>query len=481
MPKRLEAAVRPGGGTALLAAALVAATLLPPATGAAQPRETTRRPRSSEGAVPREIETKTLRHGLQIIVWPDHRISNVALYNWFHVGSRNERPGITGLSHFFEHMMFNGSAHHAHGEFDRVMEENGGSNNAYTSNDVTVYQDWFPRSALELIFQLESDRICCLSFDSTVVENERGVVYSERRTSVEDDNAALLDEQVMATAYVAHPYEIPVIGWPSDIERWTLADLKSYFRTYYAPDNATMIVAGDVSPAEVFAMAERYLEPIPAQPAPPRVTTVEPPQMGERRVMVRKAGQVPLLEVAYHVGTPRDPDAEALDLLHMILTTGESSRLYRRLVDQERAAVSVGSSVMEGFDPGLISFQVTLSSGRAPADVERMLYEELERVARNGVTAEELTKAKNIQLSAYWQTLETNNGKAGALGQNQVFHGDWRKLFSSPARYAAVRARDIQTLAKRIFDERNRTVGVLLPVEEPRAAAPEAAKKRGGR
>src|SRR5262249_31941688 len=221
------------------------------------------------------------------------------------------RPGITGLSHFFEHMMFNGSAHHPPGDFDRVMEENGGSNNPYTTNDVTLYQDWFPRSPLELIFQLEADRICCLSFDSTKVESERGVVYSERRTSVDDDNAALLDEQVMATAYVAHPYQIPVIGWPSDIEHWTMNDLKTYFRTYYPRNNATLVVAGDVTPAEIFALAEKYLGSIPPQAHPERVGPEEPPQLGERRVVVRRAGQVPLLEVCYHVGTPRDSDAPA--------------------------------------------------------------------------------------------------------------------------------------------------------------------------
>ncbi|HTM01401.1 MAG TPA: pitrilysin family protein [Candidatus Omnitrophota bacterium] len=460
------------GVTLLLAAAA--------APAAAQPRDReSARPGSAPRGVPHEIATKILSNGLQIIVWPDHDISNVALYNFVHVGSRNERPGITGLSHFFEHMMFNGSAHHPPGDFDRVMEENGGSNNAYTSNDVTVYQDWFPRSAMELIFQLEADRICCLSFDSTVVESERQVVYSERRTSVEDDNSSLLDEQVMATAYVAHPYQIPVIGWPSDIEHWTLNDLKSYFHTYYAPNNETMVIAGDVTPAEVFALAERYLAPIPAQPQPARVGPAEPPQLGERRVEVRKTGQTPLIEVAYHVGTPRDPGAEALDLLHMILTTGESSRLYRRLVDQERIAVGVGSSVMEGFDPGLITFQVTVSPGRSTADVERILYEELDRLAREGPTEAELTKAKNIQLAAYWETLETINGKASALGDNQVFHGDWRKLFSSPSRYAAVKARDVQALAKRIFVETNRTVGVLVP-EEARSAGDGAPARAGG-
>jgi len=455
--------------------ALAAAVLLAAPSGAtAQPREHETHGMAPRG-VPREVATKTLANGLQIIVWPDHDISNVALYNFFHVGSRNERPGITGLSHFFEHMMFNGSEHYPPGSFDRVMEENGGSNNAYTTNDVTVYQDWFPRSAMELIFQLEADRICCLSFDSTKVESERQVVYSERRTSVEDDNSALLDEQVMATAYVAHPYQIPVIGWPSDIEHWTLNDLKTYFHTYYAPNNATMVIAGDVTPSEVFALAERYLGPIPPQPQPARVGPAEPPQLGERRVEVRKPGQVPLIEVSYHVGTPRDPDAEALDLLHMILTSGESSRLYRRLVDEERVAVGVSSSVMEGFDPGLFTFQVTLTPGQKTAAVEAMLYQELDRLGREGPTAEELAKAKNIQLAAYWETLETINGKAGALGENQVFHGDWKKLFSSPSRYAAVKARDIQNLAKRIFDERNRTVGVLVPEEARSAGAPARA------
>jgi len=479
MTQRRRTAVLPAAGAALLPAVALGVLLSLPAAAPAQPREASKKGAKTTSAVPREIQTKTLKNGLEIIVWPDHDISNVALYNWFRVGSRNERPGITGLSHFFEHMMFNGSEHHPPGSFDRVMEENGGSNNAFTSNDVTVYQDWFPRSALELIFQLESDRMCCLSFDSTVVESERGVVYSERRTSVDDDNAALLDEQVMATAYVAHPYQFPVIGWPSDIEHWTMADLKSYFRTYYAPNNATLILSGDVTPGEVFALAERYLGSIPAQPPPPPVATVEPPQMGERRLVVRKAGQVPLLEVSYHVGTPRDPDAEALDLLRTVLTTGESSRLYRRLVDQERAVVSVGSSVMEGFDPGLITFQATLNAGRDPADVERMLYQELERLAKSGVTEEELTKAKNIHLASYWQTLETINGKAAALGQYHVIRGDWRKLFDGPARYAAVRARDVQNVAKRIFDERNRTVGILLPLEE-RTTGGDAGAKAGG-
>ena len=293
--------------TRLLPLLMILSTLISAAVATAQPR-----------GVPKEIAVKTLGNGLTIIVWPDHDIPSVALYNWFRVGSRNERPGLTGLSHFFEHMMFNGSKRFAPGEFDRTMAEHGGANNAFTSNDVTVYQDWFPRSALETIFKLEGDRLCCLSIDSTVVESERGVVSAERRSQVDDDNRGFLDEQIQTMAFLAHPYNIPVIGWPSDIERWSLRDLKDYFRVHYAPNNATLIVVGDVTPAEIFALAEKYIGPISAQPEPDPVTTVEPPQAGERRLTVRRPGQVPLIQVAYHVGAGHGPDVEAEDLLRTI-------------------------------------------------------------------------------------------------------------------------------------------------------------------
>ncbi len=203
-----------------------------------------------------QIVARTLPNGIKVVVWPDHDIPNVAMYTWYRVGSRNERPGITGLSHFFEHMMFNGTKTRAPGEFDRVMEANGGSNNAYTSYDVTVYQDWFPRAPLELIFDLEADRMRQLDFDPKVVESERGVVYSERRSSVDNDNFGTLLEQMQATAYVAHPYQIPTIGWPSDIEGWKIEDLQAYFKQYYAPNNAVMLVVGAVDPEAVFKLAE---------------------------------------------------------------------------------------------------------------------------------------------------------------------------------------------------------------------------------
>jgi len=421
------------------------------------------------------IETRTLKNGLKVIVWPDHDIPNVVLYNWFRVGSRNEYPGITGLSHFFEHMMFNGAKKYGPGEFDRVMEANGGANNAYTSEDVTVYQDWFPRSALDIIFELEADRLQHLAFDPKVIESERGVVYSERRSGVDNDNAGALMEQVQATAFVAHPYQFPVIGWPSDIESWRLEDLQRYFKTYYAPNNATLIFTGAVTPAEIFALAEKHLEPIPSQPAPEPVRTQEPEQQGERRVVVKKLAQSPLIQLAYHGISGKDPDAEALDLLLRILADGDSSRLHRRLVEEARAAIKVDTHFSPGFDPSLVWVFADLPPGGDLAKVEALITEELARVAREGVTDAELRKARNIALANFWRGLETNDGRGRALGAAEVFRGDYRQLFDAPTRYERVTREAVRKVAARVFSSQRRTVGWLQPTDAQ--ATPDTRKE----
>jgi zinc protease len=292
-------------------------------------------------------------------------------------------------------------------------------------------------------------------------------VYSERRTSVDDDNESLLDEQVQAAAYVAHPYHNPVIGWPSDIERWTIDDLREYFKVHYAPNNATLIVVGDVTPEEVFQLAERHFGPIPAVPQPQEEITQEPPQIGERRVSIRKFGQTPILEMAFHTGGADSKDAEARDLLVDILSSGESSRLYRRMVDQDRVALSASASVSpEGFDPGLIKVSVTVAPDKTAAAAETALLDELAKFSAGGPTEAELRKAKNSALAGYWRQLKTINSKASALGAYEVFRGDYRKLFSAPDRYERVTRAEIQALARKTFDEKNRTVGVLYPEKE---------------
>ncbi len=423
------------------------------------------------------IEVRTLKNGLKVIVWPDQDIPSVSLYNWFRVGSRNERPGLTGLSHFFEHMMFNGAKKYGPGEFDRVMEARGGRNNAYTSEDVTVYQDWFPRSALEVIFDLEADRLSSLAFDPKIIESERGVVYSERRSSVDNHNAGALMEQVQATAFVAHPYQIPVIGWPSDIEAWKLEDLQQFFKTYYAPNNATLIVTGAVTPAEIFALAEKYLAPIPSQPAPEPVRTTEPEQQGERRVVLRKSAQSPLLQVAWHGVSAKDESAPALGMLLRILAEGDSSRLHRRLVEEAQVALSVQTHLGAGFDPSLVWLMVDLPPGGDLGKVEKLLDAELARVAAEGVTDAELRKAKNIVLADFWRSLETNSGKAQALGTYEVFHGDWRQLFDVPARFERVTRDEVRQVAARIFNPSHRTVGWLVPTEGAQDAGKAAQKE----
>jgi zinc protease len=419
------------------------------------------------------IETRTLKNGMKVVVWPDRDIPNVALNNWFKVGSRNERPGITGLAHFFEHMMFNGAKKYGPGEFDRVMEANGGANNASTNNDVTVYYDWFPTSAMELIFDLEADRMLNLAFDPKIIESERGVVYSERRSSVDNNNPGLLYEQVAASAFVAHPYQFPTIGWPSDIESWTHEDLTSFFKTYYAPNNTTLVVVGDVAPAQVFSLAEKYLGPIPAQAPPDPIRTKEPEQLGERRVTIRKEAQTPLLQFAYHIGSATDPDRMAVELLMAILTNGQSSRLHRSLVEDAQAAIDVGAFQENGFDPSLASFFITLPADGSLPKTEELFTRDIARVAAEGVTEAELRKAKNMKLAEFWRSMKTIDGKARAIGQYETFFGDYRKLFEAPDAYEKVTKDDVKRVAGKYFRTNNRTVGVLEPQT---AAAPETAR-----
>jgi zinc protease len=412
------------------------------------------------------VETKTLKNGMKVLVQPDHSIPNVAFYIFYRIGSRNERPGTTGLSHFFEHMMFNGAKKYGPGELDRVMEANGGSNNAYTTQNVTVYQDWFPRSALELIFDIEADRIANLSFDPEKIQSERGVVASERRTSVDANNFGILDEQLWAEAFIAHPYQWPVVGWMSDIEHWTMDDLKRHFQMGYSPSNATMVVVGDVTPEEIFKLCEKYLEPIPSHAPPPPVTTVEPQQQGERRLVVKKPAQLPVLMIGYHVPQTNSPNYYALEILRTVLSSGESSRLYQRLVDQDQIALDVSVDMAPAFDPTLMIVTAQPKQAADPRKVEEAIYEELERVKTGGITDQELEKAKNIQLVRFYQEVRTINRRANTMGTYEVFFGDYKKLFEAAQNYAAVKKEDVQRVARTYFGEMNRTVATLVPEAE---------------
>jgi zinc protease len=409
------------------------------------------------------VQTATLANGMKVIIQEDHNIPNVAMYFFYKIGSRNERPGITGISHFFEHMMFNGAKKYGPKQFDNEMEKAGGNNNASTGEDLTTYTDWFPSSALELMFDMESDRIRDLALEPKMVASERGVVYSERRTSVDNNNFGILSEQLQAAAFIAHPYHWPVIGWPSDIEAWTQQDLKDYFAIGYAPNNCTMVVVGDVTVARVMELAKKYIEPIPRHDPPPPVRTKEPEQLGERRIVVKKVAQLPLQMIAYHVPEAKNPDAIVLDLLSTVLSTGQSSRLYKKMVDEEPLALSVNGRAGDALDPTLMIFIIQPRNGVDPARTEKVLYEELDRLKTTEISARELQKAKNQMLTQHYGRLKTIAGRASLLGHYEVIFGDYRKTFTIDQDFQAVTAADIQRVAKKYFTENNRTVATLIP------------------
>lgn len=411
-----------------------------------------------------QVHFSTLANGLRVILWPDHKIPNVALYHWVHVGSRNEGTGTTGLAHFFEHMMFNGTARHPQGDFDRLMEARGGSNNAYTSQDVTVYQAWFPRDALALVLELEADRFANLALVPEVVENERQVVYSERRLRVDDSNAASLEEQVQALAFLAHPYRIPVIGWPSDILSWSMEDLRRFHSTYYAPNNRTLVLVGDLRAEETLQLIERHFGAASAGAPAPLVLTREPEQQGERRLVLPRPGHSPLVQYAYHAIAAADEREPALNLLQTILLGGDASRLNRALVEEQRLAVAIGGGWPQGFDANLFHLQATLPVGDAPEGFEQALDAELEQLVQQGVSEQELQRAKNITAADFWRGVATIDGKARLLGEYAVMHSDHRRLFSAPEAYERVTREEVLAVARAVFRPAQRTVGVLLPL-----------------
>ncbi|MCZ7614918.1 MAG: insulinase family protein [Ignavibacteriaceae bacterium] len=326
-----------------------------------------------------DVQSFTLRNGMEIFVLENSSIPNANMYLFYKVGSRNEHTGITGISHFFEHMMFNGAKKFGPKEFDRTMEASGGANNAYTSENITAYTDWFPSSALEIIFELESDRIAHLNFDSSMIESERGVILSERSTGLENNPMEELWQEVQATAFIAHPYMWPVIGWESDIKNWTKQDLENYFHTYYAPNNCVVVISGDVKFDDVKMFAEKYFGSIPSGPEPRKVHTIEPTQTGERRVFVQREVPTPYLMITYHVPQSGSEDYYALDLLNSILSQGRSSRLYSSLVEDSQLALEADSYYGDAFDPTLFYLLGVCNDGIKASELEKAMLNEIQK------------------------------------------------------------------------------------------------------
>ncbi|WP_396171970.1 M16 family metallopeptidase [Flavobacterium sp.] len=408
-----------------------------------------------------DVKTFTLNNGMKFLVVEDFSIPNANMYFFYKVGSRNEHQGITGLSHFFEHMMFNGAKKYGPKEFDRTMEFNGGSNNAYTTENVTVYTDWFPAAAAETMFDLEADRIASLSIDPKMVESERGVVLSERQTGLENSPWRLLSENMQATAFQEHPYHWPVIGYEDDMKNWTQLDLERYFKTYYAPNNCVVVVSGALKLEKVKELAKKYLEPIPAQPEPPKVHIVEPAQTGERRITVQKEVATPYMMIGYKTPESKNEDYYALNILSSVLSSGNSSRLYAALVDQKQLATEVFSNFGDTFDPNLFNVYAVANKDVKDVDLEQAIYTEIEKIKKEGISEKELQKIKNQKLMEFYSQVETINGKSNNIGTYEVFFGDYRKMFDAPDKYNKITVADVQKVANKYFTKSNRTVGIL--------------------
>jgi zinc protease len=417
----------------------------------------------------------TLDNGLRVLIQEDARNPIVAVQVFYRVGSRNERPGATGLAHFLEHMMFKGTPTHGRGEISRLIELNGGRDNAFTTQDLTGYYVSIAADRLDLVLGIEADRMRNLLLDPAEIDSERQVVMEERRTRIDDDPDSAGYEAMSSIAYVAHPYRWPIIGWMSDIARINPAELHAFYDTYYQPNNAILVIAGDVRAGEALALVRRHFGAIPRGPSPPPVTAVEPPQGDERQVIVRRAdAQLPMVNIAWHVPNYRSPDAPALELLSTVLSAGRSSRLYRRLVYDKRMVLGAGGDYSySALDPTLFWFYATLLPGQTTEAVEQALLAEVEQLKAEPVTTEELERARNqIEASFVWQQ-DSVFSRASVLGRYEMM-GSWRLLDDFLPKLRAVTPADLQRVARRYFAVDRKNVSILLATPPSVPAAPAA-------
>jgi zinc protease len=420
---------------------------------------------SAAGPFELNVADKTLGNGLKVLVLEDHSIPNAALYVAWRVGSRNERSGTTGVAHFFEHMMFLGGAKYG-SKFDPVMEARGGSNNAFTTRDRTVYQDWFPSSALDLVLDMEADRMGGMVFRPATVESERGVVASERRMNMEDPGRAM-GEQLWANAYVAHPYQWDVLGWMVDIENWRQSDLEEFFRAHYAPNHATLVLVGDVKAEEALRLVEAKMGAIPRQPERRPIHTAEPEQMGERRILFEHPNaQTAQVQIAWHIRETAHPDFPVHEVIEAVLLHGESSRLRQALVEEMQLCQAVGGGWQDyQFDPSLFTVELVMREGKGAGEGEAAACALLDALAKEGPTDRELQKAKNGLRAAFVRRMTTNDGRADLLAETELFFGGWRNLGERVAAVERVTAADVKRVAAATFTARNRTVVTLVAPE----------------
>lgn len=409
------------------------------------------------------VEKYALENGLTVLVWEDHRAPVFAFQSWFGVGSRHEQTGRTGMAHLFEHLMFKATKNMAEGEFDRVLEAAGAQTNAATWVDWTYYREKLPSGTLDLVCKLEADRMENMILNSDQLESEREVVVNERLLRVDNDPDGRLFERLYKLAYGEHPYSWPTIGWMADIRAITLEDCFDFYRRYYAPNNATLVFVGDVDTDELLTTVQTYYGHLPAQQLP-EVDTPPPIDQSEpRRAEMELEISAERGIYGWHAIAATDPDHPALEILDEILTGGESSRLYKRLVLEEELATSCGGWVAAWHHPGLYEFGAHMRPGHTFSEVEPLIDEILTEVCERGVTDRELLKAQNGLEANFWRQMSDTGNRATGLGDAAATTGDFTRFFTRIEALRTVTLEDIRRVARRVFTPSRRSCVVGLP------------------
>jgi len=414
---------------------------------------------------------RTLANGLRVLSVVDHSSPTTAIQVWYHVGSKDDPPGRSGFAHLFEHIMFKSTKNMKSEMLDRLTEDVGGFNNAFTNDDVTVYYEVVPSNYLETLIWAEAERLSGLNVDDANFKSERDVVKEEYRQGVLAPPYGRFEYLLQEKSFLQHPYKRPTIGSIEDLDAASLKDVQEFHATYYRPDNATLLVVGDFDQAQLDAWVDKYFAPIakPSRPLP-RVEVKEPPRKSEIRLTEHGSNDLPAVGLTYLTPRQADPDSDALRVADTILSGGESSRLYNSLVYTQQLAAEINSSAETREDASLFVLTAVLSEGKKTEDAEKSLLAEIKKLQEAPVSAAELEKAKNQIITGQLRQRETSNGKALALGEAAVLLGDPSRVNTDLARLQAVTAADIQRVMKKYFTDTNRLVLYYLP---------EATKKEG--
>lgn len=414
-----------------------------------------------------ETSEHILDNGLKVIVIEDHKAPLATFQIWYKVGSINEPIGKTGISHLLEHMMFKGTAKYGSKQFSNIIQRNGGMDNAFTTKDCTVYYQNLSSDRIHLSIELEADRMINLLLDHEEVISERNVVMEERRMRYDDNPQNYLYEETIAAAFKAHPYRWPVIGWMSDIESIERDDLLNHYRTYYSPDNAFIVIAGDVNTKAIVEKIKKEFGKIPPSKIKRHTaSTKEPLQTGERRIYLKKEAELPFITMAYHTPVFPHKDSFALEVLSNILSAGKSSRLYKSIVYEQKIALNIYASYSGYYKyPFLFFFGASVAPGKKIEDVEKAILDEIEKIKNNAVNDEEVQKAKNQIEASFIFDKDSNSSMALNAGTFELL-GGWRLMDSYISEIRKINAADVQAVVKKYFTDDNKTVGILIPIKQ---------------